>query len=70
MYICISQLKTNIMKKIILILLVSIFVLSSCSRYGGYQSVSGGCGVWFPKKYTGEGHSRLGGGNSPRFGRH
>lgn len=39
------------MKKNILFAIMIIIFLSSCSRYtnGG----GGGCGVWFPKKYTG-----------------
>jgi hypothetical protein len=40
------------MKKLIPIIIVIIALfMSSCSRYtnGG----GGGCGVWYPKKYTG-----------------
>lgn len=39
------------MKKLILILIVALFTMSSCSRY--VNTGGGGCGVWMPKKYTG-----------------
>lgn len=44
--------KSKIMKKLIPIIIVIIALfMPSCSRYtnGG----GGGCGVWYPKKYTG-----------------
>lgn len=39
------------MKKLILMLIVVLFTMSSCSKY--INTGGGGCGVWMPKKYTG-----------------
>ena len=39
------------MKKLLFILIIGLF-MSSCSRYTGISG-GNGCGVWYPKKYTG-----------------
>lgn len=58
------------MKKFMLILIIALFTMSSCSRY--VNTGGGGCGVWMPKKFGNDkSHMRrMNWVNNPKSGRY
>jgi hypothetical protein len=42
------------MKKLIVLSVIVLITLSSCSRYINTGGGNGGCGAWMPKKYSGK----------------